>query len=115
MALQSGVPLMGNSRRATPKTVFDVYDLIVEVADPRIGGVCSFPVAAKMLTLLTDLQVASRTINNKTIAIGLELAAARDEQADAHAARPITQAAKVAEPAVSLAVAQVDGGRMQTD
>ena len=79
-----------------------------------IGGVCSFPVAAKMLTLLTDLKVASRTINNKTIAIGLELAAARDEQADAHAARPITQAAKVAEPAVSLAVAQVDGGRMQT-
>ena len=80
-----------------------------------MGGVCSsFPIAAKMIMLLTDLKVASRTINNKTIAIGLELKTARDEQADAHAVRPITQKAKVAEPAVSLAVAQVDGGRMQT-
>lgn len=80
-----------------------------------MGGVCSsFAIAAKMITLLTDLKVAARTINNKTIAIGLELAAARDAQANAHITRPISAAAKVAEPTVSLAVAQVDGGRIQT-
>jgi len=80
-----------------------------------MGGVCaSFKVAAQMIELLTDLNVAARTINNKTIAVGLELKQARDERTDLHAARPITAPPKVAEPAVSLAVAQVDGGRMQT-
>lgn len=67
-----------------------------------------------MFELLTDLVVCSRTINNKTILVGHELKVARDAMTDAHLARPITQPAKVAEPAVSLAVAQVDGGRMQT-
>jgi len=63
---------------------------------------------------LTDLVVSKRTINNKTILIGGELKEARDTITDTHIARPITAPAKVAEPAVSLAVAQVDGGRMQT-
>lgn len=78
------------------------------------GSSKSFAIAAKMFQLLTDLSVSTRTINNKTIAIGSELKAARDRSTDAHLARPITQSPKVAEPAVSLAVAQVDGGRMQT-
>jgi hypothetical protein len=80
-----------------------------------MGGTCgSFPIAAKMIELLTDLKVASRTVNHKTIEIGLELKQARDTAADAHKARPITAKAKVAEPRVQLAVAEVDGGRIQT-
>lgn len=80
-----------------------------------MGGTCSsFLIAAKMIQLLTDLQVASRTVNNKSIAIGGELKAKRDTAADAHAARPITAKPRVAEPPISLAVAQVDGGRIQT-
>lgn len=80
-----------------------------------VGGTFgSFATAAKMFELLTDLKVSPRTINNKTILIGLEMKDARDAMTDAHLARPITTPAKVAQPAVSLAVAQVDGGRMQT-
>lgn len=67
-----------------------------------------------MFALLTDLVFAERTINNKTIAIGNELARSRAAMTDAHLARPITARAKIAKPAVSLPVAQVDGGRMQT-
>ncbi|WP_430452520.1 hypothetical protein [Rhodopirellula europaea] len=78
------------------------------------GSSKSFAIAAKMFELLTDLKVSQRTINNKTIAIGCELKAARDAVTDEHLARPIPQTPKVAQPAVSLAVAQVDGGRMQT-
>lgn len=80
-----------------------------------IGGTAtSFPLAAKAFTLLTDLKVSSRTINNKTIAIGSEMKAARDELTDKHLARPVTQPPRVAEPAVDLAVVQIDGGRIQT-
>jgi hypothetical protein len=78
------------------------------------GTFGSFAIAAKMFKLLTDLVIAERTINIKTIAIGTELAEARAAMTDTHLARPITAPAKIAEPAVSLAVAQVDGGRMQT-
>ncbi len=78
------------------------------------GSFASFGNAAKLFELLTDLVISKRTINNKTILIGGELKEARDTITDAHIARPITAPAKVAEPAVSLAVAQVDGGRMQT-
>ena len=67
-----------------------------------------------MFCLLTDLVVAQRTINNKTIQIGSELKDARSLMTDAHLARPITTPPKVAEPSVSLGVVQVDGGRMQT-
>lgn len=67
-----------------------------------------------MIELLMGLKVASRTINNKTKKIGLELKERRDEQTDAHLNRPVTQKPKVAEPEVSLAAVQVDGGRMQT-
>lgn len=78
------------------------------------GTFGSFSIAAKMFKLLTDLVIAERTINNTTIAIGNELAQSRAAMTDAHLARPITAPARIAEPAVSLAVAQVDGGRMQT-
>lgn len=78
------------------------------------GSSKSFAIAAKMFELLTDLKVSQRTINNKTIAIGSELKAARDAMTNTHLGRLITQSPKVAEPPVSLAVAQVDGGRMQT-
>ncbi|EMI47476.1 hypothetical protein, partial [Rhodopirellula sp. SWK7] len=78
------------------------------------GSFASFGNAAKLFELLTDLVISKRTINNKTILIGGELKEARDAITDAHIARPITAPAKVAEPAVSLAVAQVDGGRIQT-
>ncbi len=67
-----------------------------------------------MLELLMDLKVASRTVNNKTKMIGLELKGDRDAQTDAYLQRPITEKPKVAQPAVSLAAVQVDGGRMQT-
>ena len=78
------------------------------------GSFGSFKVAADVFTLLTDLVVTDRTVRNKTIAIGGELANARAAMTDAHLARPLTRPPKVAQPAVSLAVAQVDGGRMQT-
>lgn len=78
------------------------------------GSFGSFGIAAKLFELLTDLVVSQRTINNKTILIGGELKEARDRITDTHVNRPITTKAKVAEPAVTLAVAQVDGGRMQT-
>lgn len=64
--------------------------------------------------MLTDLKVSSRTINNKTIAIGGELKAAREEATDKHLARPLTEPHRLAEPKVDLAVVQVDGGRIQT-
>jgi hypothetical protein len=80
-----------------------------------MGGACnSFVIAAQMIALLMDLKVASRTINNKTKMIGLELKAERDKRTDAYLERPITQEPKVAQPAVSLAAVEVDGGRMQT-
>ena len=78
------------------------------------GTFGSFPIAAKMFTLLTDLVITDRTINNKTVLIGGELADAREALTDEHTARPITAPAKVAQPPVSLAVVQVDGGRIQT-
>ncbi|MEM8910209.1 MAG: hypothetical protein AAGC97_00470 [Planctomycetota bacterium] len=78
------------------------------------GGCTSFVVAAKMLALLMDLEVAPRTVNNKTKKIGLEIKASRDQRTDEHLGRPITEKPKVAEPAVSLAVVQTDGGRQQT-
>ncbi|WP_146398643.1 hypothetical protein [Planctomycetes bacterium CA13] len=77
-----------------------------------MGGTCgSFPIAARMIELLTDLKVAWRTVNDKTISIGSELAATREAATDAHLARPLTAQAKIVESVVSLAVAQVDGGR----
>lgn len=80
-----------------------------------VGGGCnSFAIAAKMMFLLTDLKVATRTVNDKTVKIGLELKEHRDAQTDAHLSAPITQEPKVAEPPVGLAVTQIDGGRMQT-
>lgn len=80
-----------------------------------VGGTLgSFSVAAKMFRLLTDLVVSSRTINEKTIDIGTEMKSARDAMTDAYRARPLTTRAKIAEPTVSLAAVQVDGGRMQT-
>lgn len=78
------------------------------------GRFTSFKVAAEVFTLLTDLVITDRTVRNKTIAIGSELAKARAAMTDAHLARPLVQEPKVAQPAVSLAVVQVDGGRMQT-
>lgn len=78
------------------------------------GSFGSFKVAADIFTLLTDLVVTDRTVRNKTIAIGGELANARAAITDAHLTRPLPLPPKVAQPAVSLAVAQVDGGRMQT-
>jgi hypothetical protein len=78
------------------------------------GSFGSFKVAADVFTRLTDLVVTDRTVRNKTIAIGGELAKARAAMTDAHLARPLTGPPHVAQPAVSLAVAQVDGGRMQT-
>lgn len=78
------------------------------------GAASSFTLAAKAFELLTDLKVSSRTINNKTIAIAQEIKQARDAMTDAHLKRPITQAPQIAEPAVSLGVVQVDGGRIQT-
>jgi len=80
-----------------------------------IGGTAtSFSLAAKAFALLTDLKVSARTIRNKTIAIGSELKQTRDEMTDKHLARPLADLPAVAEPAVSLGVVQVDGGRIQT-
>lgn len=80
-----------------------------------LGGACtSFAIAAQMIALLMDLKVASRTVRNKTKMIGLELKADRDERTDAHFKRPLTQEPNVAQPPVSLAAVEVDGGRMQT-
>lgn len=78
------------------------------------GSFGSFKVAAEVFMLLTDLVVSDRTVRNKTIAIGGELANARAAMTDAHVARPLTHPPKVALPVVSLAVAQIDGGRIQT-
>ena len=67
-----------------------------------------------MLGLCLDLSISSRTVNEITVKIGCELQATRDQQADWHHHRPIPQPAKVADPPVSLACVQVDGGRIQT-
>ncbi|MCG8649705.1 MAG: hypothetical protein MI861_07725 [Pirellulales bacterium] len=92
-----------------------LYSPAVNERIAAMGGVCSsFVLAAKMIELLTDLKVAPRTVNNKSVMIGGELKAKRDADADAHAAQPITAKPKVAQPPVPLAVVQVDGGRIQT-
>ena len=80
-----------------------------------LGGACtSFALAGKMLQLLMDLEIATRTINNKTVALGTELKQEQDIQADAHASRDLTAKPNQAEPAVPIACVEVDGGRIQT-
>lgn len=80
-----------------------------------MGGACtSFVIAARMIALLMDLKVAPRTVNNKTTMIGMELKTDRDERTDAYLKRSVTQEPNVAQPPVSLATVEVDGGRVQT-
>lgn len=101
-------------RVALPLDGSDYSPPVLERIAAAGGTFASFGVAAKMLELLTNLKISTRTINNDMILIGRELQAARDSLTDTCLARPITQPPKIAEPAVSLAVIQVDSGRMQT-
>jgi hypothetical protein len=74
------------------------------------GRFTSFKVAAEVFKWLTDLVITDRTVRNKTVAIGGELAKSRVEMTDVHSARPVVQEPKIAQPAVSLVAVQVDGG-----
>ena len=67
-----------------------------------------------MLSLLMDLEISAKTINETTAKIGNELQQVRDEQADDFRARPLTTPVTQAEPPLSLACVEIDGGRMQT-
>ena len=78
------------------------------------GTVTSFAMGSKMLSLLMDLKVSAKTINETTAKIGNELRQVRDEEADNYGARALTTPATKAEPPISLACVEIDGGRMQT-
>lgn len=78
------------------------------------GSATSFTMGSKMLSLLMDLKVSAKTINETTAKIGNELQQVRDEQADNYDARPLATPATKAEPPISLACVEIDGGRMQT-
>jgi len=70
----------------------------------------SFELASKTLRLLADISVSGRHVGRLTEAIGAELVAARDEQAEAHRTRRL----EVQVPNVPGVVAvEVDGGRYQ--
>jgi hypothetical protein len=71
----------------------------------------SFDLAAKTLQLLADLSISGRHVGRLTEAIGAELVAKRDQQAEAH--RQSKLAVQV--PNVPSVVAvETDGGRYQT-
>ena len=53
------------------------------------GSATSFTMGSKMLSLLMDLKVSAKTINETTAKIGNELQQVRDEQADNYDARPL--------------------------
>ncbi len=78
------------------------------------GSATSFAMGSKMLSLLMDLKVSAKTINETTAKIGNELQQVRDEQAGHYGARPLTTPATKAEPPISLSCVEIDGGRMQT-
>ena len=78
------------------------------------GSATSFSVGSKMLELLMDLKVSAKTVNVTTVSIGGELEQQRDEQATVYQDRSVSRPATVADPPVSLACVQIDGGRMQT-
>ena len=70
----------------------------------------SFELAAKTLRLLTDISISGRHVGRLTEAIGAELVAQRDEQAEAHRTRKL----EVRVPNTPGVVAvEVDGGRYQ--
>jgi hypothetical protein len=79
------------------------------------GGLSkSFTVAAELLRRIGEIDVSSRQVNNLTVLVGEELAARRDRQAEAYAARPLPRVATRVAPVPQLACVEVDGGRMQT-
>ncbi|HVK08834.1 MAG TPA: hypothetical protein VM597_08675 [Gemmataceae bacterium] len=66
--------------------------------------------AAETLRLLNDVSISGRHVGRLTEAIGTELVAARDEQAEAHRTRRL----RVQVPnAPSVVAVEVDGGRYQ--
>jgi hypothetical protein len=70
----------------------------------------SFELAAKTLRLLAEVSISGRHVGRLTEAIGAELVAKRDEQAEAHRTRQL----RVQIPNVPSVVAvEVDGGRYQ--
>jgi hypothetical protein len=70
----------------------------------------SFELAAKTLRVLADVSISGRHVGRLTEAIGAELVATRDEQAEAHRTRRL----QVQVPNVPRVVAvEVDGGRYQ--
>ena len=78
------------------------------------GSSTSFSIGSKMLELLMDLKVSAKTVNVTTVTIGSELEQQRDEQANGYQNRSLNRPATVADPPVSIACVEVDGGRMQT-
>jgi hypothetical protein len=70
----------------------------------------SFELAAQTLRLLADLPISGRHVGRLTEAIGAELVARRDEQAEAHRTRRLEVQVKNTPSAVAV---EVDGGRYQ--
>jgi len=79
------------------------------------GGLAkSYQSASKLLSLLTDIQISKRQINNLTVLIGEELQQDRDAKTAAFQTRPLTGEPTRVEPSPALACVEVDGGRIQT-
>lgn len=70
----------------------------------------SFELAAKTLRLLADLSISGRHVGRLTEAVGAELVAKRDEQAEAHRTRRLQVQVPNAPGVVAV---EVDGGRYQ--
>jgi hypothetical protein len=74
----------------------------------------SYSIGSKLLDELGGISVSSRHLNNLTVKIGVELAAARDARTAAYFDQPLPRIAQRAETPISLATVSIDGGRMQT-
>jgi hypothetical protein len=70
----------------------------------------SFELAAKTLRLLADLSISGRHVGRLTEAIGAELVAKREEQAEAHRTRQLPVQVPNSPSVVAI---EVDGGRYQ--
>jgi hypothetical protein len=74
----------------------------------------SYPIGAKLLGVVGGVSISSRHLNNLTVNVGLEMAAARDARTAAYFEQPLPRMPCQPETPIALASVSVDGGRMQT-
>ena len=74
----------------------------------------SYPIGSKLLDVVGGISISSRHLNNLTVKVGSEMAAARDAGTAAYFEQPLPRTPCEPETPIALACVSVDGGRMQT-